>query len=80
MEEMNKNNSDSTYFRIYILVVGVYVAVRLVLGLLLKLPACHSLSQMSDQPFFQFFKWIYQVFCVAYSANLEILIEFFFCS
>ncbi|XP_056174937.1 callose synthase 10 [Syzygium oleosum] len=60
VDEMNKNNSDSTYFRIYILVVGVYAAVRLVLGLLLKLPACHSLSQMSDQPFFQFFKWIYQ--------------------
>lgn len=60
LEEMNKNNSDSTYFRIYILVVGVYAALRLVLGLLLKLPACHSLSQMSDQPFFQFFKWIYQ--------------------
>ncbi|KAF8021555.1 hypothetical protein BT93_G1872 [Corymbia citriodora subsp. variegata] len=60
VDEMNKKNSDSTYFRIYILVVGVYAALRLVLGLLLKLPACHSLSQMSDQPFFQFFKWIYQ--------------------
>ncbi|XP_048137131.1 callose synthase 10 isoform X2 [Rhodamnia argentea] len=60
VDEMNKNNSDSTYFRIYILVVGVYAALRVVLGLLLKLPACHSLSQMSDQSFFQFFKWIYQ--------------------
>ncbi|MBA0644158.1 hypothetical protein Goklo_028362, partial [Gossypium klotzschianum] len=33
---------------------------RLILGLLQKFPACHTLSEMSDQSFFQFFKWIYQ--------------------
>ncbi|KAJ6970667.1 callose synthase 10 isoform X1 [Populus alba x Populus x berolinensis] len=30
------------------------------LALMLKFPACHALSDMSDQSFFQFFKWIYQ--------------------
>lgn len=43
------------------LVLGVYAALRLVLALLLKFPACHKLSEMSDQSFFQFFKWIYEV-------------------
>ncbi|KAK6250205.1 hypothetical protein QUC31_007692 [Theobroma cacao] len=60
LEERNDRNSNSFYFRIYILVLGVYAALRVVLGLLLKFPACHALSEMSDQSFFQFFKWIYQ--------------------
>ncbi|KAK9066428.1 hypothetical protein SSX86_013750 [Deinandra increscens subsp. villosa] len=60
MEERNDNSSNSLYFRIYLLVVGIYVAVRVVFALLLKFPACHSLSEMSDQPFFLFFKWIYE--------------------
>ncbi|GAV80876.1 Glucan_synthase domain-containing protein/FKS1_dom1 domain-containing protein [Cephalotus follicularis] len=60
LQENNQQNSESLYFRIYILVVGVYAAVRIVFALLLKIPACHSLSEMSDQSFFQFFKWIYQ--------------------
>ncbi|GMY15024.1 callose synthase 10 isoform X6 [Fagus crenata] len=60
LQERNDRNSNEFYFRIYILVVGVYAALRLVFALLLKVPACHALSEMSDQPFFQFFKWIYQ--------------------
>lgn len=60
LEEKNRQNSDSFHFRIYILVLGVYAALRLFLALLLKFPACHALSDMSDQSFFQFFKWIYE--------------------
>ncbi|KAI3727018.1 hypothetical protein L1987_66825 [Smallanthus sonchifolius] len=60
MEERNDNSSNSLYFRIYLLVVGIYAAIRVVFAILLKFPACHSLSEMSDQPFFQFFKWIYE--------------------
>ncbi|KAM0935660.1 putative 1,3-beta-glucan synthase [Dioscorea sansibarensis] len=61
MEERNKRNSDSTYFRIYVLVLGVYVAIRTLFALLVKIPACHRLSDASDRwSFFQFFKWIYQ--------------------
>lgn len=62
LEETNTRSSDNSfYFRIYIIVLGVYAALRLVVAMLLKLPACHTLSEMSDQSFFQFFKWIYQV-------------------
>ncbi|KAL2492350.1 Callose synthase 10 [Abeliophyllum distichum] len=60
LEERNKNTSDSFYFRIYVLVLGVEAGLRLVFALLLKFPACHRLSEMSDQSFLQFFKWIYQ--------------------
>ncbi|CAN6713712.1 unnamed protein product [Malus baccata var. baccata] len=60
LQERNDRNSDSFYFRIYILVLGVYAALRIGLALLLKFPGCHKISEMSDQSFFQFFKWIYQ--------------------
>ncbi|TVU09023.1 hypothetical protein EJB05_42462 [Eragrostis curvula] len=61
LEEHNARNSDSTYFRIYVLVLGGYAAVRLVFALMAKIPACHRLSSFSDRSqFFQFFKWIYQ--------------------
>ncbi|PSR89496.1 Callose synthase [Actinidia chinensis var. chinensis] len=55
-----RSRSESTYFRIYILVLGVYAGLRVVFAMLLKFPACHALSEISDQSFFQFFKWIYQ--------------------
>uniref|UniRef100_A0AAU6MUF6 1,3-beta-glucan synthase n=1 Tax=Paeonia lactiflora TaxID=35924 RepID=A0AAU6MUF6_PAELC len=60
LQERNDPGSNSLYFRIYLLVLGVYAAIRVVFALLLKIPACHRLSEMSDQSFFQFFKWIYE--------------------
>ncbi|KAL6641747.1 hypothetical protein ACP70R_019928 [Stipagrostis hirtigluma subsp. patula] len=61
LEEKNARNSDSIYFRIYVLVLGGYAAVRLFFALMAKIPACHRLSSFSDRSqFFQFFKWIYQ--------------------
>ncbi|XP_020675367.1 callose synthase 10 isoform X2 [Dendrobium catenatum] len=61
LDERNSKNSDSTYFRIFILVLGVYVAIRVIFALTIKIPACHRISNVSDRwPFFQFFKWIYQ--------------------
>ncbi|KAL0415758.1 UNVERIFIED_CONTAM: Callose synthase 10 [Sesamum latifolium] len=60
LDEMNTNASDSVYFQIYVLVLGVYAGFRVVLALLLKFPSCHRISEMSDHPFFQFFKWIYE--------------------
>ncbi|KAG5537090.1 hypothetical protein RHGRI_024510 [Rhododendron griersonianum] len=64
--ERNQGFSQSTYFRIYILVLGAYAGLRIIFATLLKFPACHRLSEISDQSFFQFFKWIYQVITVEY--------------
>lgn len=66
LEERNKNTSDSFYFRIYVLVLGVYAGVRVLFALLLKFPSCHRLSEMSEHPFFQFFKWIYEVLILVF--------------
>ncbi|MFS7971643.1 putative 1,3-beta-glucan synthase [Helianthus anomalus] len=60
MDERHDNSSNSLYYRIYLLVVGIYAAIRVVFAILIKFPACHSLSEKSDHPFFQFFKWIYE--------------------
>ncbi|KAL9267095.1 Callose synthase 10-like protein [Drosera capensis] len=60
LDERKKNSSDQFYFHIYIIVLGAYAALRVVFALLLKLPCSHALSRLSDHPFFQFFKWIYQ--------------------
>ncbi|KAH7865146.1 hypothetical protein Vadar_002820 [Vaccinium darrowii] len=60
LNERNKPTSQSTYFRIYIIVLGAYAGLRVVFAMLQKIPACHRLSEISDQSFFQFFKWIYQ--------------------
>ncbi|XP_020112888.1 callose synthase 10 [Ananas comosus] len=56
-----RKQSDSFYFRIYILVLGVYAAIRVTFALIVKIPACHTVSDITDPwSFFQFFKWIYQ--------------------
>ncbi|GAB2240870.1 hypothetical protein Droror1_Dr00021388 [Drosera rotundifolia] len=60
LDERKKNSSDLFYFHIYIIVLGAYAALRIGFALLLKLPCSHALSRLSDHPFFQFFKWIYQ--------------------
>ncbi|KAG0453842.1 hypothetical protein HPP92_025146 [Vanilla planifolia] len=61
LDERNHKNSDSTYFRIYVLILSVYAAIRMTFALMVKIPACHSISSGSDRwLFFQFFKWIYQ--------------------
>ncbi|KAH9625672.1 hypothetical protein KSS87_000065 [Heliosperma pusillum] len=60
LQDWNKQQTRSLSFRIYILMLGVYAGLRLLFALMLKIPACHAFSQMSDQSFFQFFKWIYQ--------------------
>lgn len=62
LAEKNDQNSESIYFQIYVLVLGVYAAVRISFAFLVKFPAIHSLSEKSDPwSFFQFFKWIYEV-------------------
>ncbi|CAA6653832.1 unnamed protein product [Spirodela intermedia] len=61
LKEKSRPNSNSSYFRIYILIMGIYTAIRASFALLVKFPACHGLSDVSEKwPFFQFFKWIYQ--------------------
>ncbi|KAH9624592.1 hypothetical protein KSS87_007864 [Heliosperma pusillum] len=60
LQDWNKHQTNSLSFRMYMLILGAYAGVRVLFALLFMIPACHAFSQMSDQAFFQFFKWIYQ--------------------
>lgn len=61
LDEKGKTNPGTSYFQIYVLVLGVYAALRVSFSLLAKFPASHTLSVISDRwRFFQFFKWIYE--------------------
>lgn len=73
LQERNEG-ANSLYFRIYVLVLGVYAGLRLVLALFMKIPACHTFSEMTDQSFFQFFKWIYQAWVL---NNVELVLRLF---
>ncbi|XP_026434852.1 callose synthase 10-like isoform X3 [Papaver somniferum] len=55
-----RKDQNSNYFRLYILILSVYAALRVFLALFLKFPASHTLSERTNQSFFQFFKWIYE--------------------
>ena len=71
MEEATGSNSYLRYYRLYLLVLGVYAAIRLALGLLVKIPACQKLSEILDRyTFLQFFKWIYEVIIIMQTKNI----------
>ncbi|KAK9734060.1 hypothetical protein RND81_04G111900 [Saponaria officinalis] len=60
LQDWNKLQTNSLSFRIYILMLGGYAVWHLLFAIIFMIPACHAFSQMSDQTFFQFFKWFYQ--------------------
>ncbi|KAK9699527.1 hypothetical protein RND81_08G179300 [Saponaria officinalis] len=60
LQDWKKLQTNSLSFRIYILMLGGYAVWHLLLAIIFMIPACHAFSQMSDQAFFQFFKWFYQ--------------------
>lgn len=56
-----QEGSDSAIFKIYVFVIGVYAAIQLILGLLIKIPVCHHLSEKCDNwSVIRFMKWMYQ--------------------
>eukprot|EP01018_Ginkgo_biloba_P032191 Gb_22029 [translate_table: standard] len=61
LQERGKPNSNSSYFRIYALVLGLYAAAQLFVGLLLRIPSYRALTNKCDQwSLVQFVKWMYQ--------------------
>ncbi|KMZ67162.1 1,3-beta-glucan synthase [Zostera marina] len=57
-----QEGSDSAIFKIYVFVIGVYAAIQLILDILMKIPACHHLSEKCDSwSVIRFIKWMYQV-------------------
>ncbi|OVA03159.1 Glycosyl transferase [Macleaya cordata] len=61
LQEQSKPNSSSVIFKIYVFVLGIYAGVQLFISLLMRIPACHSLTNQCDRwPVIRFFKWMHQ--------------------
>ncbi|KAK3042260.1 hypothetical protein RJ639_001855 [Escallonia herrerae] len=61
LDEENKANGSSVVYRIYVIVLGIYAGVQFFLSLLMRLPACHSLTNQCDSwPLVRFIKWMNQ--------------------
>lgn len=61
LKEESKPNSNPVVFRIYIFVVGIYAGVQLFLAVLMRIPACHRMTNKCDRsPVIRFFKWMRQ--------------------
>ncbi|XP_043693425.1 callose synthase 9 [Telopea speciosissima] len=55
------NNSTSAIFKIYVFVIGIYAGAQLFFSFLMRIPACHILTNRCDRwPVIRFFKWMHQ--------------------
>ncbi|XP_015056412.1 callose synthase 9 [Solanum pennellii] len=61
LEDNSSQNSNSTIFRIYIVVLAIYAGVKFFVSFLLRIPACHSLTSRCDNwSVVRFIKWMHQ--------------------
>lgn len=55
---------NSVIFRLYVIIVGIYAGVQFFISFLMRIPACHLLTNQCDRwPLIRFVKWLRQV-CV----------------
>ncbi|KAJ8760129.1 hypothetical protein K2173_010985 [Erythroxylum novogranatense] len=56
-----QGQENSVLYRLYIIVVGVYAGVQLFISFLMRIPACHQITNQCDQwPLIRFIKWMRQ--------------------
>ncbi|KAJ7009514.1 hypothetical protein D5086_000117 [Populus alba] len=61
LQEESKQNSNSVFFRLYMIVVGIYAGVQFFISFLMRIPACHHMTNQCDHwPFIRFVKWMRQ--------------------
>ncbi|XP_055818991.1 callose synthase 9 [Solanum dulcamara] len=61
LEDNSNQNSNSTVFRIYVVVLAIYAGVQFFVSFLLRIPACHSLTNRCDNwSVVRFIKWMHQ--------------------
>ncbi|KAH0784831.1 hypothetical protein KY290_004429 [Solanum tuberosum] len=59
--DSSNQNSNSTLFRIYVVVLAIYAGVQFFVSFLLRIPACHSLTSRCDNwSVVRFIKWMHQ--------------------
>lgn len=61
LQEESKQNSNSVFLRLYMIVVGIYAGVQFFISILMRIPACHTMTNQCDHwPFIRFIKWMRQ--------------------
>ncbi|KAL5539806.1 hypothetical protein UlMin_044300, partial [Ulmus minor] len=61
LQEESKANGNSAVFRLYMIIVGIYAGIQFVISVLMRIPACHQLTNQCDRwPLIRFVKWMRQ--------------------
>ncbi|PHT93723.1 Callose synthase 9 [Capsicum annuum] len=61
LEDNSNQNSSSTLLRIYVVVLAIYAGAQFFVSFLLRIPACHHLTNRCDSwPVIRFIKWMHQ--------------------
>ncbi|KAK7343239.1 hypothetical protein VNO77_11833 [Canavalia gladiata] len=61
LQEESKTNANSVVFRLYVIVIGIYAGVQFFISFLMRIPACHHLTNQCDRwPLIRFVKWMRQ--------------------
>ncbi|KAG5005559.1 hypothetical protein JHK86_029698 [Glycine max] len=63
LQEESNINGNSVVFRLYVIVIGIYAGVQFFISFLMRIPACHRLTNQCDRfPLISFVKWLRQIF------------------
>ncbi|KAK4380701.1 hypothetical protein RND71_002563 [Anisodus tanguticus] len=61
LEDNSNQNSNSTVFRLYVVVLAIYAGIHFFVSFLLRIPACHRLTNRCDSwSVIRFIKWMHQ--------------------
>ncbi|RDX70037.1 Callose synthase 9, partial [Mucuna pruriens] len=61
LQEESKRNANTVIFRLYVIVIGIYAGVQFLISFLMRIPACHRLTNQCDRlPLIRFVKWMRQ--------------------
>ncbi|XVE78801.1 hypothetical protein DITRI_Ditri14bG0007100 [Diplodiscus trichospermus] len=61
LQEESKPNSNSVVFRLYLIVIGIYGGIQFFISFLMRIPACHHLTNQCDRwSLIRFIKWMRQ--------------------
>lgn len=63
LQERNKSLAGSLILRVYVIIIAIYAGVMFFMSVMMRLPACHSLTNScSSWTLVHFLKWMNQVF------------------
>ncbi|KAK8506312.1 hypothetical protein V6N13_016471 [Hibiscus sabdariffa] len=61
LQEESDPNSNSVIFRLYLIVIGIFGGINFFISFLMRIPACHRLTDMCDHwSLIRFIKWMRQ--------------------